>query len=109
MSLIPVYRSRPSALHSARAGAGASYCAALALTGALFLSTLKTDRWRPAVVASALWAVVALVGGVIYPATIQSLVVNPNQRDKEAQYIAYNITATRDALGIADVTVQPIV
>ncbi|CAN5624750.1 UPF0182 family protein [soil metagenome] len=78
------------------------------LTGALFLSTLKTDSWRPAVVASGLWAVVALVGGVIYPATIQSLVVNPNQRDKEAQYIAYNIDATRVALGIADVDVESI-
>ena len=78
------------------------------LTGALFLSTLKTDRWRPAVVASGLWAIVALVGGVIYPATIQSLVVNPNQREKEAQYIAYNIAATREALGIADVSVETI-
>ena len=78
------------------------------LTAALFLSTLKTERWRPAAVASALWAIVALVGGVIYPATIQSLVVNPNQRDKEAQYIAYNITATREALGIADVTVETV-
>ena len=37
MSLIPVYRSRPSALHTARAGVGAAYCGALALTGALFL------------------------------------------------------------------------
>ncbi len=78
------------------------------LTAALFLSTLKTEKWRPAVVASALWAIVALVGGVIYPATIQSLVVNPNQREKEAQYIAYNIDATRSALGIAAVTVEPI-
>ncbi|MBI4884051.1 MAG: UPF0182 family protein [Actinobacteria bacterium] len=76
------------------------------LTALLFLSTLKTDRWRPAVVASGLWAVIALVGGVIYPAMIQSLVVNPNQRDKEAQYIAYNIEATRQALGIADVVTE---
>jgi energy-coupling factor transport system permease protein len=40
MSLIPVYRSRPSVLHTARAGVGAGYCAALALTGALFLHPL---------------------------------------------------------------------
>jgi uncharacterized membrane protein (UPF0182 family) len=61
------------------------------LTAVLYLSTLKTDRWRPAVVASALWAVVALIGGVIYPSAVQSLVVNPNQKDKEAEYIEYNI------------------
>jgi energy-coupling factor transport system permease protein len=40
VSLVPVYRSRPSALHAARAGAGASLCAALALTGALYLHPL---------------------------------------------------------------------
>ncbi len=77
-------------------------------TAGLFLSTLKTDRWRPAIVASALWAVVALVGGVIYPAVIQSLVVNPNKKDKEATFIAHNIEATRQALGIGDVVVEPV-
>ncbi len=78
------------------------------LTAGLFLSTLKTDRWRPAVVASGLWAVIALVGGVIYPSAVQSLVVNPNQKDKEAKYIAYNIQATRHALGIDAVTEQAV-
>jgi hypothetical protein len=55
----------------------------------------------------ALWAV-ALIGGVIYPSAVQSLVVNPNQKDKEAKYIAYNIEATRHALGIDDVTVEQV-
>ena len=73
------------------------------LTAGLYLSTIKTDRWRPAVMASALWAIVALVGGVIYPSAVQSLVVTPNQKDKEAKYIAYNIEATRHALGIDNV------
>lgn len=78
------------------------------LSAGLYLSTLKTDRWRPAVVASALWAVVALVGGVIYPSAIQSLVVTPNQKDKEAKYIAYNIEATRHALGIDNVVEESV-
>jgi energy-coupling factor transport system permease protein len=55
MSLIPVYRSRPSALHAARAGAGASLCGALALTGALFL--------HPLILSAALAAIV-LAGSV---------------------------------------------
>ncbi|MFM2077292.1 MAG: hypothetical protein RJA49_1182, partial [Actinomycetota bacterium] len=76
-------------------------------TAALYLATLKTDKWRPAIVASALWAIVALVGGVIYPAVIQSLVVNPNKKDKESAYIAHNIEATRHALGIDAVKVVP--
>lgn len=50
MSLIPVYRSRPSALHTARAGVGAAYCGALALTGALFLHPLVLSATLAAIV-----------------------------------------------------------
>jgi hypothetical protein len=70
------------------------------LVAGLFLWTLRTDSWRLPVVASGLWVVVALVGGVIYPAAVQALVVNPNQKDREAVYIERNILATRQALDI---------
>jgi energy-coupling factor transport system permease protein len=36
MTLIPAYRNRPSALHSARASTGAAFCCAFALVGALY-------------------------------------------------------------------------
>lgn len=78
------------------------------LVAALFLSTLKTDSWRFPLVASALWAVVALVGGVIYPAAVQALVVNPNQKDREAAYLERNIDATRQALNIGGIPEQPV-
>ncbi len=78
------------------------------LVAGLFLSTLRTNSWRIPVVASALWALIALVGGIIYPAAIQALVVNPNQRDKEAPYIVRNIEATRQALGIGNVAVKEV-
>lgn len=78
------------------------------LVAGLFLFTLKTDSWRLPVVASGLWVVVALLGGVIYPAAIQALVVNPNQKDREAVYIERNIEATRHAMGIGDVTEETI-
>ena len=50
MSMVPTYRSRPSALHAARAGVAAVFCCALALTGALYR--------HPLVLAAALAAVV---------------------------------------------------
>jgi uncharacterized protein len=78
------------------------------LVAGLFLSTLRTNSWRIPVVASALWAVIALIGGIIYPAAIQALVVNPNQRDKEAPYIVRNIDATKHALGIDNVAVKQV-
>jgi energy-coupling factor transport system permease protein len=40
MTLIPAYRSRPSALHSARATIGAGFCASFALVGALYRNPL---------------------------------------------------------------------
>jgi energy-coupling factor transport system permease protein len=40
MTLIPSYRSRPSALHAARASVGAGFCCAFALVGALYRNPL---------------------------------------------------------------------
>ena len=56
MSLIPVYRSRPSALHAARPGAGAALCGALALTGALYLHPLILSAALAAIVLTAVLA-----------------------------------------------------
>ena len=55
---------------------------------------------RRAVAASLVGLVMALGAGLIYPAVVQALVVNPNQRDREAPYIERNVLATRQALGI---------
>ncbi|HUF97602.1 MAG TPA: UPF0182 family protein [Ilumatobacter sp.] len=78
------------------------------LTGLLYLSTVRTNRWRYPVVASALWLVVSIVGGVIYPSIVESLIVRPNQEEREAPYIARNVAATRVAMGIDDVITEEV-
>ncbi len=78
------------------------------LTAGLFLSTIRTNRWRLPLVASGLWLVVLLIGGLIYPALVQSLVVEPNQADREAPYIDRNVIATRQAMALDDVVVQDV-
>lgn len=70
------------------------------LTAVLFLTTLRTGRWRYPLVASALWLVISIVGGVVYPALVQSLIVRPNQASREAPFIERNIEATRIAMGL---------
>jgi uncharacterized protein len=70
------------------------------LTAGLFLATLRGMSWRFPLIASALWLVVLIAGGLVYPAVVQSLVVNPNQQSREAPYITRNVIATRDAMGI---------
>mgnify|MGYP001818575614 CR=1 FL=1 len=78
------------------------------LTAVLYLSTIRTDRWRLPLVASGLWLVVLIVGGLVYPAIVQSLIVRPNQEEREAVYIERNVVATRAAMGIGDVTTQTV-
>ncbi len=76
------------------------------LTAGLFLGTLRGMSWRFPLIASVLWLVVLIAGGLVYPAVVQSLVVNPNQQSREAPYITRNVVATRDAMGIRDDQVE---
>jgi uncharacterized protein len=78
------------------------------LTAALYLWTIRTNRWRVPLVASALWLVVAIVGGVAYPAFVQAAIVRPNQQERELEYIARNIEATMAAMNIDEVEQRPV-
>lgn len=78
------------------------------LTAGLYLSVIKTDSWRLPLLASALWLIVSIVGGVIYPAVVQSLIVNPNQESREQVYIERNVAATREALGLTGVDIRDV-
>lgn len=71
---------------------------------AILLYNIRKQGWTLPVIAVALWAFVALVIGVIYPALLQALKVNPAQSTLEKPYIARNIAATRDAYGLHHVT-----
>ena len=77
------------------------------VTAALYLSTLRSESWRLPLISSAIWLVLAVVAGYIYPAAVQGLVVNPNQKAREAPYIERNVFATREAMGL-DVATQTV-
>ena len=70
------------------------------LTAGLYLATIRRSSWRLPLIASGLWLVILVVGGYLYPALVQSLVVNPNQQSRELPYIDRNVEATREAMGI---------
>ena len=64
----------------------------------ILLYNIRRQGWTLPVLAVGIWAFVALVVGVIYPALLQTLKVTPAQSTLEAPYIQRNINATRDGL-----------
>ena len=69
------------------------------LTAGLYLATMRRTSWRIPLIASGLWLVLIIGGQLVYPAAVQSLVVNPNQQSREAEYIERNVLATRRRAG----------
>jgi uncharacterized protein len=74
-------------------------------SAAILLYNVRLQGWRLPVVAFGLWAFVALVIGVIYPAALQWLHVGPAQSTLERPYITRNIKATRAAYGLDNIKV----
>jgi uncharacterized membrane protein (UPF0182 family) len=74
----------------------------------LLLYNIWRQGWLWPVIAVGVWAFVALVVGVIYPAVLQALRVTPAQSSLELPYIHRNITATRDAYGLNRIDQQQV-
>ena len=73
---------------------------------AILLFNIRRQGWTLPVLAVGIWAFVALVVGVIYPALLQTLKVTPAQSSLEAPYIQRNIKATRSAYDLNHVMVK---
>ncbi len=73
---------------------------------AILLYNIRRQGWTLPILAVGIWAFVALVVGVIYPALLQTLKVNPAQASLEAPYIQRNIDATRAAYNLDHVRTQ---
>jgi uncharacterized membrane protein (UPF0182 family) len=73
---------------------------------AILLFNIRRQGWTLPVLAVGIWAFVALVVGVIYPALLQTLKVTPAQASLEAPYIHRNIAATRAAYDLNNVKVK---
>jgi uncharacterized membrane protein (UPF0182 family) len=73
---------------------------------AILLFNIRRQGWTLPVLAVGIWAFVALVVGVIYPALLQTLKVTPAQSSLEAPYIKRNIAATTNAYDLQHVAVK---
>ncbi|HSX66069.1 UPF0182 family protein [Nocardioides sp.] len=73
----------------------------------LFFANVVRRTWMLPSVGLALLLLSAILLGLIWPGAVQQFQVGPSQPDKEREYIARNIEATREAYGIADAEVTP--
>jgi uncharacterized membrane protein (UPF0182 family) len=73
----------------------------------LFIYNIFRKGWFLPGIAVALWGLVWILVGAVYPAIIQSVTVKPSELAKERTYIARNIAATRTAFGLTNVNMVP--
>jgi uncharacterized membrane protein (UPF0182 family) len=85
-------------LYTFQAGAG------IVLAGALAVNAWIRRLWLP-IAAAAVW-VLMLIAGQVYPAIVQSFFVTPNAQTYELPYIAREISGTRAAYGLTNVSVS---
>lgn len=74
-----------------------------ALCALMFFANVGLKKVLPPVMAVILLLVSAIVLGAVVPAFNQQFSIRPNERNRQAEYIARNIEATRIAYGLTDV------
>jgi uncharacterized membrane protein (UPF0182 family) len=76
------------------------------ICASLFFANIVLRTWMLPAIGFGLLLLSAILIGGIYPAIVQQFQVKPSEPDKEGPYIAKNITATREAYGVANVQVS---
>ena len=66
----------------------------------LIVTPFIRQAWRAMVAVLAIWIVIAVVAGNLYPSLVQRFQVDPNELNRERPYIADNIKFTRLAFNL---------
>ena len=74
------------------------------VVGIVMLISIRQRGFKLAGWALGILVAVSFLGGSVYPAAIQKLVVQPTQLQKEYSYIQHNIAATNQAYGLDGIT-----
>ncbi|NNF10411.1 MAG: UPF0182 family protein [Acidimicrobiia bacterium] len=72
----------------------------------LLLINIRFRGWTLPLVAGGLWLATSVIVGGIIPAAVQRLSVEPNEIERESEFIGRNIDATLEAYGLADIEVR---
>ncbi|MDJ0925796.1 MAG: UPF0182 family protein, partial [Acidimicrobiia bacterium] len=77
------------------------------VAAAILLLNLRFRGWTLPLVAIGLWLGTSIIVGGLYPSLIQRFRVVPDEVNKEAEFVGYNIDATLAAYGLDGIVVQP--
>lgn len=76
------------------------------IAAALFIVNIFRRGWTLAAVSVGSWIIVSIAAGTIYPAIIQRFTVLPDQLNREREFIAHNMEATKDAWMLDEIEVR---
>ena len=76
------------------------------ISAVLFIVNIRTRTLRLPLAAFGIWVLVAVLAGGVWPMVIQRFSVEPQEPQRERPYIERNLTATKDAFGLQDVTAR---
>jgi len=79
---------------------------AFVIAAILIYNVWKRLRWWPFVIVG--WVVVFIIVQWVYPAIVQNLIVNPNQLQKEREYLGYTLDSTKRAYALNDIDQQRV-
>ena len=77
------------------------------LAAIAFLVNIRLRQVRLPLATIAVWILIAILAGGVYPLAVQQFSVKPQEGQRERPFIDRNIQATRQAFGLDDVTTQP--
>jgi uncharacterized membrane protein (UPF0182 family) len=72
------------------------------VAGAALIYGALRRTWAPPIVAFGVFLLAALGMGLVYPAIVQKVQVEPNELAREAEYIGWHMEFTRRAYGLED-------
>ncbi len=72
----------------------------------ILLVNIRFQGWTLPAVAVGLWLVTSIGVGGIYPLIVQRFQVQPDELNKEIEFVAHNIEFTREAYGLSDIEVK---
>ena len=73
----------------------------------ILLVNVRFRGWTLPAVALGIWLVTSIAVGGIYPALVQRFSVEPNEIQRETEYVQNNLDFTRQAFGLNEVDVRP--